>query len=330
MSSLEHAVQALTNASVLTERWVLAQPGNQAIETSLETLEGRLDDIERTLQLRAQKPEPDVDSWIDQAYGELTSAGLGEVLARAIVENASAAWRSLARGANMTSFRRILVASIVNELSFAPVRGQQQTPPPTLVFTGPPGAGKTTTLTKIAVQEFLKYRNPVRIVSVDPHHSSCHEKIRTLASTIGASFATADTIGELRSAIRDFSGTGTLLIDTPGYAPSERDGLRELAQYLSELQPRQTHLVMPAWMSKQDLAQIHHQYAAFGPDALLFTQLDETDWYGSMIALALEVRKPLSFFTCGQNISGDLGIASPEELFGALYLGHRIEPVSVT
>ena len=331
MSSLEHAVQALTNASVLKERWALAQPGNRGLETSLESLEARLDDIERALQVRAEQSEADVDSWIDQAYGELTAAGLGEVLARAIIENASATWRSLPRSANIAAFRRILVASILNELGFASrLQNVEGEPPPTLVFAGPPGVGKTTTLTKVATQQFVRNRHPVRIISVDPHHPSCHEKVRTLAAGMGASFAAAGTAAEFREALKDFSGTGPLLIDTPGYGPSERDALRELADCLTELRPRQTHLVLPAWMSKQDMAQIHHHYAPFAPDALLFTQLDETEWYGAMIAFAIETRKPLSYFACGQSISDDLVAASPEELFGALYLGHRIEPLSAT
>jgi flagellar biosynthesis protein FlhF len=325
MSSLEHAVQAQTNVSVLAERWILTQPPERSLETSLESLAERLDDIERALELRASHSEADIDSWIDQAYGELTSVGLGEILARAIIENASAAWRSLPRSANKAAFRRVLVASIVNELTFMPLANGSEGAPPVIVFAGPPGAGKTTTLIKIAVQEFLKQRDSVRIISVDPHHPSGHEKIRALASKIGASFAAADTVNELRSALRDFSGTGPLLIDTPGYAPSEREALRELAEFLAEVRPHQTHLVLPAWMSKHGLAQIHHQYAPFSADALLFTQLDETDWYGAMIAFALETRRPLSFFACGQNIAEDLSVATPAELFGALYLGHHVE-----
>jgi flagellar biosynthesis protein FlhF len=326
MSSLEHAVQAQTNVSVLAERWILTQPPERSLETSLESLDERLDDIERALELRAAQSEVNPDSWIDQAYGELTSVGLGEVLATAIIENASAAWRSMPRSANQAAFRRVLVATIVNELAFVPLATTSADVPPVVVLAGPPGAGKTTTLIKIALQEFRKRRDPVRIISVDPHHPSGHEKIRALASKVGASFAAADTVNELRSALQDFSRTGPLLIDTPGYAPAEREALRELAESLAEVRPRQTHLVLPAWMSKQALAEIHHQYAPFSADALLFTQLDETDWYGAMIASALETEKPLSFFACGQNISQDLGVATPAELFGALYLGHRIEP----
>ena len=326
MSSLEHAAQAQTTASVLAERWILAQPPKGGAKTTLERLEERLDDLERALQVRANQAEADVDSWIDQAFSELGLAGLSDILARAIVENASAAWRALSGGANKPAFRRALVASIVNELAFMPLAKTSDGVPPVIVFAGPPGVGKTTTLMKVAVQKFIQQRQAVRIISVDPHHPSCHEKIRALASKIGASFAAADTVSEFRCALQDFAGTGPLLIDTPGYAPSERAALQELAKCLGELQARQTHLVLPAWMTKPDLALIHHQYAPFAADALLFTQLDETDWYGAMIALALETRKPLSFFGCGQSVSDDLSVATPEELFGALYLGHGIEP----
>jgi len=330
MSSLDQAVQAQTNA-VLAERWILKQPPHQDLEASLESLQERLDDIERALHLRSVRSDAG-EYWIEQAYGELTSAGLSEVLSRALAEKTSTAWRSSpsAQGIpSMTSFRRILVASIVNELEFAqPALCSEAEPSPTLVFTGPPGVGKTTTMTKIALQEFLNRRIAVRILSVDPHHPSGHEKIRNLAGAIGASFTAVDTVREFRAAIRDFRGKGPLLIDTPGYAVRERDALRELADCLSEVRPRQTQLVLPAWTSKQNMAQIHRQYEPFSPDALLFTQLDETEWYGAMIALALEVRKPLSFFASGQNISEDLAAANPQAVFEALYHGRRIEPAS--
>jgi len=178
---------------------------------------------------------------------------------------------------------------------------------------------------KVAIHDYLNLRIPVCIVSVDPHHVSCHEKARTLAALIGARFAAVDTLPEFGDALREFRGQGALLIDTPGYSSTESAGLRELAAWLSHAGDRQTHLVLPAWFTKRDLARLVRQHEDFAPDALLFTQLDETESYGAMISAALEVNKPLSFFASGQNIPDDIGPASQQALFAALFHGVRVE-----
>jgi flagellar biosynthesis GTPase FlhF len=284
--------------------------------------------VQLAVKVSAAQPPASLDALTDQACRELASAGMSDTLARDIAGRAGDAWRAmpaLERFVDAASFRRALVKSIVGELAFAPAVSNQLDSPAVLVFTGPPGAGKTTTLSKIATRQFLSERVPVRVISVDPHHAACHEKMRALAGMIGTAFTAANEVSELRDAIAAFSGKGALLIDTPGYTGVESEAARELACFLAALKSKETHLVLPAWMEKDDLVRLAVQYAAFAPDYLLFTKLDETESYGALISAALETGKPLSFLANGQNIPDDIGVAGAETLFAALFYGRRIE-----
>ena len=93
-----------------------------------------------------------------------------------------------------------------------------------VVFVGPPGAGKTTTLAKFAVQYCLATQQSVRIISVDPHRVASHEKLRALAAVIGIGFTAANTISEFGKPRRSFARKNVILIDTPGYASRDFDG----------------------------------------------------------------------------------------------------------
>ena len=165
-----------------------------------------------------------------------------------------------------------------------------------VVFAGPAGAGKTTTLIKIAIRECLAQRQPVRILSVDPYRVAAHEKLRSFASIIGVGFTAINSVQEFFAAAEESRNKSVVLVDTPGYSPAELDGAAEIASCFERLANKQIHLVLPASMKRADLTRSIRGYAAFQPDFLLFTKLDETGSQGAILSAALEAGKPLSYF----------------------------------
>jgi flagellar biosynthesis protein FlhF len=98
-----------------------------------------------------------------------------------------------------------------------------------VVFAGPAGAGKTTTLIKIAIRECLAHRQPVRILSVDPYRVAAHEKLRSFAAIIGVGFTAINSVQEFLAARKNPAIRAIVLVDTPGYSPAELDGADEIA-----------------------------------------------------------------------------------------------------
>jgi flagellar biosynthesis protein FlhF len=184
---------------------------------------------------------------------------------------------------------------------------------------GPPGAGKTTTLIKLAISHGLAAGKAVRLVSIDTHRIGGAAQLEIYASILGVPFQAVNSPSELSQAI-DYAPANTLLlIDTPGYSASLfRELGCDLAAMLSRRQEIDTHLVLTASMRPEALRQAADLYGAFRPSKLLFTRLDEATSYGTMLSEAARRDLPLSFFTTGQSIPEDLEAANTRRIADSL------------
>jgi flagellar biosynthesis protein FlhF len=305
---------------------------SKELSAELQVLRAQLEDIKRVLQLnnaRAQGSDPD----IDELYRELTAADLGTLLARQITDQVATLWQALP-GAQRSAAGIDLLHGLAEECIRKQLRiaalidGKEQEGSRVLVFTGPPGSGKTTTLTKIAIQEFLARRVSVRIISMDPYRVAAHEKLRSFAGILGTGFTAASTMREFIEAVEEFRSRNVLLIDTPGYGGNDFEGARDLSGFLGRLNHKEVHLVLPASMKTQDMGRAVRRFEEFKPDCLLFTKLDETESFGAIISTAIEAAKPLSYFTNGQTIPEDLEAANLETLLEPLFTRERAGAIS--
>ncbi len=308
------------------------RPPSKDLSAELQVLRAQLEDIKRVLQLnnaRAQGSDPD----IDELYRELAAAGLEIHLVRQIVDQVSTLWQALPAAqrsaAGIDLLHGLGVECIRKQLRIAsPNQSREQEGNRTLVFTGPPGAGKTTTLTKIAIQEFLARRISVRIISMDPYRVASHEKLRSFAAILGAGFTAANSMQEFIEAVQEFRGRNVLLVDTPGYSGNDFEGAQDLSGFLAKLNHKEVHLVLPASMKSADLGRVVQRFEEFKPDCLLFTKLDETESFGAIISTAIDAAKPLSFFGNGQGIPEDLEGANLETLLEPLFTRERTGAIS--
>ena len=307
------------------------RPHSKDLSAELQVLRVQLEDIKRVLQLnnsRAQGADPE----IDELYRDLASAGIGSILARQISDQVATLWLALPPSQRSSAGAELLHGlaeeCIRKQLQIAPAASQDKQANKILIFAGPPGAGKTTTLTKIAIQEYLAHRISVRIISVDPYRVASHEKLRSFAGILGTGFTAASTMREFIEAVEEYRAKNVLLIDTPGYSGNDFDGSRDLSGFLARLSNKEVHLVLPASMKRADLARSVRRFQEFKPDYLLFTKLDETESFGAIISTAIEAAKPISFFANGQSIPEDLEAANLEALLEPLFTRERAGAIS--
>lgn len=183
------------------------------------------------------------------------------------------------------------------------------------VFIGPPGAGKTTTIAKIAARERARHGRAIPMIAADGFRAGAVEQLRTYADIIGSAFRVARTSDELEQAL--MRTRRTVLVDTAGRSPGD-DAVREQLAVLSRHEGVRTHLVIPADTSVASAKRIFTAYADVKPSRVVLAKLDEADSLAGLAGFLREQGIPISYVTTGQRVPDDLEPATPDVLAGAI------------
>ncbi|HLG55872.1 MAG TPA: hypothetical protein VI485_11115 [Vicinamibacterales bacterium] len=250
----------------------------------------------------AKSRKPSSARAIDEIAARLQASGLDARLANEIAANHPVNRR---RGADLESLRATLAMELTAMASgdepYAPVE----------VFVGPPGAGKTTTIAKIAAQERARHGQRLGLVAADGFRVGAIEQLRLYADILGASFTAARTPDEFSRALADLKRP--LLVDTAGRSPSDEASTDMFRVLLSRSDVR-THLVIPATTSPAMAQRLFDRFADARPSRVVLTRLDEAESIGPLVSVLRDRRLPLSYFGTGQNVPSDLQRATSPAL----------------
>jgi flagellar biosynthesis protein FlhF len=216
---------------------------------------------------------------------------------------------------NIDVARRGLCEEIASRCTVEPTLGSAGASRRIVALVGPPGAGKTTTLVKLALAHGLAARRPTQLLTFDLERIAAADQLHTFAAILGVGFQTLEaTPNALPLALEEHRNKELVLIDTPGYGQKETEHSIKLAACLAEHPDIDIHLVLAASMKPADLSAVVDRFAAFRPKKLLFTRLDETQTYGSILNETSRTGKPVSFLCGGQQIPDDLERATQQRV----------------
>ncbi len=256
---------------------------------------------------RRGAPAPAADR-PDPLIAQLLSTGLDHDLAVRVA-------RSVPRGPRRSATAGAIEAALATELGGL-VSGDEPFAPVEL-FVGPPGAGKTTTIAKIAARERAQHGRRLGLLAADGFRVGAVEQLRLYADLIGSPFAVARTPAEIERSL--VATASPILVDTAGRSIGDARAL-EVAERLSALPGVRTHVVLPAGSSVRQAARLLDAYGARARRVVL-TRLDEGDSVAPLLKLSAERDLTVSYLGTGQRVPDDLERAS-----GAVLAEHILGP----
>jgi flagellar biosynthesis protein FlhF len=172
-----------------------------------------------------------------------------------------------------------------------------------IMLVGPTGAGKTTTIAKLATRAALIDGRRVALITLDNYRVGGIEQIRTFADLIGVPLQVADNPAQLPQLIDP--ANDLTLIDTAGKSPRDRASIEELARHIAGLDV-EVHLVVSAGSTAAQVDELVHRYGPVSPSRLLFTKLDECDHAPELALAPGRTRLPITWVTTGQAVPEDI------------------------
>ena len=230
--------------------------------------------VDDSPEIDAALAEADESEVVDRVYQAFRDHGLpaavGEPLLDAI------------EGSEETDARAALAMAFEAHFRFEPFGDAPWHRP--LMPVGPPGAGKTQTVAKLAATALLRGRR-VALMTTDTDRTAGLTHLSAFAERMNLAPMEIETPRDLLDAITAASGNDLILIDSAGRNHLSVEDMGELSGFLLEgrIEP---FLVLPAGTDAVEAGDIAASYHALGVRRLVVTRLDMTRRLGSILAAA--------------------------------------------
>lgn len=279
------------------------------LTAQIESLKSIVSDISSKMRLATRENVMALPAEILDIYNALVERDVGEELAQELA--------SLAHG--VRSKKDIEVDSVAQQIVMdrlgepVPIKVKrfEQT---VLLFAGPTGAGKTTTLVKLAGRLALDQNLRVGLVNMDTYRVGAMEHMRIYSDIMDIPLRTAYNARELKLAVEALSDRDVILIDTAGKSVGDAAYRKELEEYIAVAHVDEVYLVISIVTGNRVCKEVVRSYSFIPNYKLIVTKLDEVGAWGNILNIADYAKKPLSYVTMGQNVPDDISQADTEKL----------------
>ena len=195
--------------------------------------------------------------------------------------------------------------------------------PAVILMAGLQGAGKTTTVGKLAKLLKEKRKKKVMVVSADVYRPAAIEQLRTLAEQVDVTFFPSESsqqpVDIVRAAIAAAkkSFIDVLLVDTAGRLAIDEAMMDEIKALHAAVNPVETLFVVDS-MTGQDAANTAKSFGEALPlTGVVLTKTDGDARGGAALSVRYITGKPIKFVGTGEKVDG-LDVFHPERVAGRI------------
>jgi len=252
-----------------------------------------------------------------ETYSKLVEGGLSERLACKIIEKASVGKLAgnIGPQSGLQGIRN-LMKRVLHCKGEIELDGQGTKK---VVFVGPTGAGKTTTIAKLAADFALRQKKKVVMATLDTYRMGAVDQLRIYGDIMRVPVETAENRSELKAIVQKHADKDLLLIDTAGKSHMEKAYSGQLNAMLKDLSNVETQLVLSVTAQEKIFQESVKQFSPLGIDRVLFTKMDEGRSFGPLFNFSLRTRIPFSYFTMGQRVPEDIEVANRDKVIKLIF-----------
>lgn len=183
-----------------------------------------------------------------------------------------------------------------------------------VVFAGPTGVGKTTTLAKLAAKLKINDKKRVAIITLDTYRIAAVDQLKTYAMLLDVPIRVAYTPKEAKLEVEALGDYDVILIDTAGRSQKNELHMVELKAMTEVISPEFTFLVIGMQYRSEDVKEILKKFSILSPTHVILSKMDETSSLGHFVNVPSTLNAPIAFVTNGQRVPDDIFEANNREL----------------
>ncbi|HMB19988.1 MAG TPA: flagellar biosynthesis protein FlhF [Spirochaetota bacterium] len=183
-----------------------------------------------------------------------------------------------------------------------------------LMFIGPTGVGKTTTMAKLGAIYALREGVKVSFITIDNYRIAATEQLKKYAEIMKIPIHVVIDHNSFKEVLENESAD-IIMVDTSGRSHRSELKISEIKAFADASGHEiQKVLCVSANTKKVDLMDVFRSYEKINIDSVIITKVDETTFIGNVIDVADKYNKPIAYYTNGQEVPNDISVANSDSI----------------